>query len=113
MAKAYYALAGNPHIPKLPVNLQVSPNFPNPFNQSTKIRFKLDAPAIIEISIYNIIGEQIDKLILGNKEMGIIHEVEIPLPSGTASGIYFYRIKVRNLQNGNIEIQTGKMVFTK
>jgi len=65
-------------------------NFPNPFNPSTKIKYSLAQNSHVQITIYNIHGEEIERLVDEKMKAGI-HELEFRgeyLPSG----IYFYRI---------------------
>ncbi|MBD3341073.1 MAG: T9SS type A sorting domain-containing protein, partial [Candidatus Lokiarchaeota archaeon] len=45
-------------------------NYPNPFNQSTTIRFALPRESIVNLTIYNMLGKQIKKLI-NNKRMSM------------------------------------------
>ncbi|MDR3666757.1 MAG: hypothetical protein P4L35_07940 [Ignavibacteriaceae bacterium] len=50
------------------VNITITPeafsigNYPNPFNPSTKIRYTIPSESMINLEIYNIIGEKIDEL---------------------------------------------------
>jgi mannan endo-1,4-beta-mannosidase len=46
----------------LPAALTLSQNYPNPFNSTTIIPFSLDKESLINIRIYNIIGQIVTKL---------------------------------------------------
>ena len=100
----------------LPVRYYLHQNYPNPFNPNTIIKFDLPARSQVEVSIYDVNGKLVKKLINDQKEAGY-HSIEW---NGTdtygrkvSSGIYFYRISAKNLRNGSEFIQTKKMVLLK
>ncbi len=80
-------------------------NYPNPFNPTTFINYQLAKPGFVTITIYNMLGIEIAKLVNEKKPAGS-YEIEF---DGTdlTSGIYLYRI-----QTGNF-IETKKMVLMK
>jgi hypothetical protein len=88
----------------IPDNMQIF-NYPNPFNSTTVISFALKIPQIIEIRIYNIIGQLIYTFSLGDIESGI-HQVEWDA-SDYSSGIYFYSIPIGQ------SLKIGKMILIK
>ena len=76
-------------------------NFPNPFNPSTKIGYKLKERGYVKVMVYDIKGELVSVLV--NKEQNAgYYEVDfvgnglpsIPNAPQLASGIYLYRIEV-------------------
>ena len=80
-------------------------NYPNPFNPVTVIKYQLAKPGFATISIYNMLGVEITKLVNEEKSAGS-YEVEYGA-AHLPSGIYFYR-----LQAGSF-VDTKKMVFMK
>jgi len=73
--------------PKQPILYQ---NYPNPFNPQTTIRFQLPRAVQINLTLYNILGQNIKTLASGIREAGV-HSVILEadnLPSGT----YLYRL---------------------
>lgn len=79
----------------LPIEYSLAQNYPNPFNPSTEIAFDLPKNAHVELSVFNILGQQVTNLLSGDMPAGS-HQV---MWDGTdsdggsvASGIYFYRI---------------------
>ncbi|TFB08757.1 choice-of-anchor D domain-containing protein, partial [Candidatus Marinimicrobia bacterium MT.SAG.2] len=89
----------------IPENYSLLQNFPNPFNPVTTIRFGLPKESKVNLSIYNILGEKLESIILGQKPAGY-HKV-IWNASNVSSGIYFYRLEAGDF------VQTRKMVLLK
>jgi hypothetical protein len=74
----------------LPVTGQLYQNYPNPFNPVTKIKFALPQTSITKLTIYDLLGREVNTLI--NQELSAgYHEVELNA-GNIPSGIYFYRI---------------------
>ncbi len=80
----------------LPKSIELYQNYPNPFNPSTTISFSLPERSDIDLSVFNLIGQNVATLVAENMTAG--HHVVIW--DGTdsngdlvASGIYFYRIR--------------------
>jgi uncharacterized protein YjiK len=88
-----------------PSVFQVFPNYPNPFNPSTSIRYQLPVHSDVEISIFNNLGREIVTLVSEAQSAGH-HQVEWDA-SGYASGIYYYVIKANSYQD------VKKMVLIK
>ncbi len=93
----------------LPLRMNMM-NYPNPFNPETTIRYELPVSEAVELSIYNIKGELVKRLISETLPAGS-HEVvwlgTNNSGSVCASGIYFLR-----LQSSNDEI-TRRMVLLR
>lgn len=79
--------------------------YPNPFNQSTAIRFDLPKEGVVRLIVYNIQGSEAAKLIDEYKPAGF-HEIIFD-GSDLSSGIYFARLVTDDYQ------QTKKMVLMK
>uniref|UniRef100_A0A7V2ZHI1 T9SS type A sorting domain-containing protein n=1 Tax=Ignavibacterium album TaxID=591197 RepID=A0A7V2ZHI1_9BACT len=68
----------------------LSPNYPNPFNPSTKIDFNLTEKTFVRITLYDITGREIKKIIDEEMEAG---NYTVSLNSeGIGSGVYFYEM---------------------
>lgn len=83
---------------------QLLPNYPNPFNGTTKICFNITSPQLVKIKIFDNCGKCV-------KEKNIIAKMgynEYHFHSeNLSSGIYFYRIS-----NGDLSL-TNKMILVK
>jgi flagellar hook assembly protein FlgD len=69
-------------------------NYPNPFNPSTTIKFTLTSAVLVQLEIYNMIGEKVATLINETVNAGT-HNV-IWDASNMASGIYLYQLRSGN-----------------
>lgn len=83
----------------------VCQNYPNPFNSATKIFFNLSSSQHIEINLYNMSGQLIEKIYKGNLLKG---DQQINYrPRFLSSGLYFYKITAEN------DFQIGRMLYLK
>ncbi len=89
----------------IPKEFVLYPNYPNPFNPSTKIVFAIPKAGIVKISVFNVLGETV-KIVSENLFSAGKHEVEFN-GSELSSGVYFYRLQYNNT------IENGKMILLK
>ena len=85
-------------------------NYPNPFNTSTTIRYQLYQPTIVNISIYNIIGQHIIELVNEYQDAGyylVSWNGKNQSGNMVASGIYLCHIQAGRYEN------TMRMLFLK
>ncbi len=75
----------------LPTDFALSQNYPNPFNPTTTISFALPKSSPVTLSVYNILGQEVARLVDGPMAAGT-HQVTFEA-SNMASGIYFYRLQ--------------------
>jgi hypothetical protein len=102
--------AAGPTTELLPDRFYLSANYPNPFNQSTIIKFGLPVPGHVELSIYNIVGQKVVTLLDQDYQAGnhvVAWNGENADGRSVSSGIYFYRVKSREF------MQIRKMVLLK
>ncbi|MCH7955307.1 MAG: T9SS type A sorting domain-containing protein [Candidatus Marinimicrobia bacterium] len=88
-----------------PLSYQLSQNYPNPFNPVTTISYVLPTTSKVLLVIYNLLGEEIARLVDGIQPEGV-HQITWDA-SGVSSGIYFYRIHAGEF------IQTRKMLLLR
>jgi hypothetical protein len=89
----------------LPAQYSLNQNFPNPFNPSTTIKFSLQEDGMVEMKIYNILGNEVASIVNGFYKAGE-HSIDFNA-AGLSSGVYFYTIKSKNFT------QTKKMILLK
>ncbi|MFC1492490.1 T9SS type A sorting domain-containing protein [candidate division KSB1 bacterium] len=74
----------------IPREFYLYSNFPNPFNPVTNFRYQIPKAAHVTLVIYNIMGQEISRLVDEAKPMGF-HIVKWDA-GRQASGTYFYKI---------------------
>ena len=82
--------------PTLPKIYALKQNYPNPFNPTTTITFNLPKSGYVEITVYNMLGQSICKLLAEEYVAGIhsvIWDGRDDLGIEVSSGIYFYSIQ--------------------
>jgi|GEM_PF-6189903 len=89
----------------LPETVALHPNFPNPFNPSTRIRYEIPEAQHVLLNVYDIKGYLVETLVDMQQNAGK-YEVMFS-PDGLPSGLYLYR-----LQTGKFS-DTGQMLFLK
>ena len=78
-----------------PNDFLVCNNYPNPFNPETTIKFQTVKSGKIEVSVYNILGVEVDKLVDNQFIEAGGHFIKWDA-SGCPSGLYLIRLKVGN-----------------
>ncbi|KAA3598082.1 MAG: choice-of-anchor D domain-containing protein [Calditrichaeota bacterium] len=94
----------------IPKDFILLPNYPNPFNPSTKITFGIPEKSSVRLEIFNVLGQKVRTLVeaelspsfytfewKGTDEFG----------SSVSSGVYFYRLST------NEQVFNRKMLFVK
>jgi len=81
------SVAENPPVPE---KIEIFNSYPNPFNGSSTIRYRLTEPADVNLSIYNLRGQKVYNLVEGRFDAGI-HSVDWNAPD-VPSGVYFARL---------------------
>jgi len=75
----------------LPANFKLYPNYPNPFNPSTKIKFDIQKSSFTNITVFDILGKEVSTLVNEQLKSGS-YEVNFD-GTNLPSGVYFYRIE--------------------
>ncbi len=81
-------------------------NYPNPFNPTTLISYRLSMASRVELSVFNALGQKIRTLAQGQQQSGM-HTVVFNA-GNLPSGIYFYRLRI---EQGLV--RTGKMLLLR
>ncbi len=71
-------------------------NFPNPFSKETIIPFYIKDDGLVKLSIFNVLGEEIEILINEGRKAGL-HSVEFS--SKLPAGNYYYRLQTENFSS--------------
>ena len=98
------------HQEDLASGFELYPNYPNPFNPSTTIRYSIGQPGKVSLTIYDILGRKVVTL-LDSYQSGGLHEITWEaanqIGDRVPSGIYFCHLKTPE------GIRTRKMILLK
>ncbi|QXD16477.1 S8 family serine peptidase [Rhodocaloribacter litoris] len=75
----------------MPVAYALLPNYPNPFNPQTEIRFALPEESAVELVVYDVMGREVARLVDGVMPSGY-HRVGFDA-GDLPSGLYVYRLR--------------------
>lgn len=100
----------NDNVSLIPTETKLLPNYPNPFNPSTTLKFNIEKSGKVRLSIYNIIGEEV-KVIVNSHLANGSYEYDWDGKNNNgeiqSSGIYIVRLATHN------KILTNKLVMLK
>ena len=74
-------------------------NYPNPFNPSTSIVYELSSAGIVELGVFNMLGQQVASLIDGHVDAGSHNAVWNSIDANgneVSSGIYILKLTTSN-----------------
>lgn len=98
-------VTGVDEITNLPYEFSLKQNYPNPFNPSTVIKYSIAKTSFVNLTVFNVLGEEVKKLIDMEESAGT-YQINFNA-SSLPSGIYFYRIMAGNF------VETKKMILLK
>jgi hypothetical protein len=85
------ASVNNELVAGLPEKFDLKPNYPNPFNPSTRISFDLPESAEVRLTVFDVLGRQVANLVNQPMKAGS-HTVNFDAQR-LASGVYIYRLE--------------------
>ena len=98
-----------------PGNYVLYQNYPNPFNPETKIEYQIKNDGIVKLTVFDILGREVKVLVNEKKNTGkyfIDWKGENSNGEKVSSGIYFYKMEVRE-NKGGFYSQTKKLIIIK
>jgi hypothetical protein len=95
---------------EVPSDFHLAPNYPNPFNPSTTIRFSVPSESRVTVKVYDQLGRVVATLADRNFSPGSYEARWDAI--GMASGLYFSRVEATNT-SGERFVGTRKMILMK
>ena len=86
----------------------LSDNYPNPFNSSTNIQYRLGTADFVTLKVFNVLGNEVTTLVNGFQEAGT-YTVPFSVASNLSPGssVYYYRLEVGTF------VSTKQMILMK
>ena len=82
-----------------PTSFRLAQNIPNPFNPSTTIEFSVPSAGFVELAIFNVSGQLINRIVGGELQAGDYHATWNGTDAAgrsVASGVYVYRLHTKH-----------------
>ncbi|MDP2301916.1 MAG: glycoside hydrolase family 2 TIM barrel-domain containing protein [Ignavibacteria bacterium] len=80
----------------IPDEYLVKQNYPNPFNPETTIEYQIPSTGMVELKVYNVLGEEVTTVVNEFKNAGT-YKVNFN-GSELSSGVYFYELRADNFK---------------
>lgn len=93
-----------------PETFELTTNYPNPFNPSTKIEYSLGVQSHVQIVVYDLVGREVKALVDKTQPAGdhsVLWDGTDAANQPVASGIYLYQIQTEHYQ------ESKKMMLLK
>ena len=100
----------DPAQPLVPAVYSLSQNYPNPFNPSTTIRYNLPKQQHVSLTVYNVLGQQVRKLVDGVRPAGdnfVLWSGANDAGQTVSTGVYFYQLVTED------RVESKKMIMLK
>ncbi|MFI5145094.1 MAG: T9SS type A sorting domain-containing protein [Ignavibacteria bacterium] len=103
--KHFYLIGVIPISDKVPEKYLLYQNYPNPFNPSTIIKYQIVRKGLVNLTVYDAIGRQVETLVSLSQNPGT-YEVQWNA-AAYPSGVYFYKLSTDGYS------ETKKLVLLK
>lgn len=101
---------------EVPLDYMLYQNYPNPFNPGTEIRFDIPEYSNVKIIVWNVLGQKIRTLVEANLDPGrksVKWDGRDEEGNLVGSGVYFYTMYAKSLEDGREFTMTRKAVLMK
>jgi hypothetical protein len=93
-----------------PEKFELFQNYPNPFNPSTTVSYQLTANSRVNLKIYNMLGQEVESLVDGDRLAG--YQQEVWNATRYSSGVYIYSL-VATDDHGSQQVARKRMLLLK
>jgi hypothetical protein len=100
----------------LPLDYMLYQNYPNPFNPGTEIKFDIPEYSTVKIIVWNILGQKVRTLVEANLDPGrksVRWDGRDDAGNPVGSGVYFYTMYAKSLEDGREFTMTRKAILMK
>ncbi|MBI5470860.1 MAG: T9SS type A sorting domain-containing protein, partial [Ignavibacteriae bacterium] len=94
-----------------PTQFALHPNYPNPFNPTTQIKFDLPEASHITLAVYDVLGRKVAELVNGQVVEG--YHTATWNAGSVASGVYFARFTATDATGAVKLAKVMKLLFAK
>lgn len=94
-----------------PTAIRLLPNYPNPFNPVTNLRFETEQAGFVTIQVFDTQGRLVREVVQNQLYNAGFHVLGFD-GSGLASGQYLYQLRF-NALDGNSSLQSGSFTLVK
>ena len=100
-----------------PERFRLKQNYPNPFNPETRIEYQIPESGLVQVKIYNLIGQEISTLVREQKGPGsysVVWDGKDDSGVQVSSGVYIYQITVQPNSPGSRPFQkNARMILLR
>ena len=93
-----------------PERFELFQNYPNPFNPATAISYQLSANSLVNLKIFNLLGQEVASLVDANRLPG--YHQETWDATRYSSGMYIYQL-IATDERGQKQIARRRMMLLK
>lgn len=100
----------------VPLDYMLYQNYPNPFNPGTEIRFDIPEYSSVKIIVWNVLGQKVRTLVEANLDPGrksVKWDGKDEQGNPVGSGVYFYTMYAKSLEDGREFTMTRKAILMK
>ena len=97
--------------PTAPTSLALLGNRPNPLRSKTSVYFTLPRPADVSLEVFDLQGRLVTKQDYGQRPAGASHVIFGG--EGMQSGLYMYRLRVKDELGGYATTRAGRMMLIR
>ncbi|MGE5499077.1 MAG: M12 family metallo-peptidase [Syntrophothermus sp.] len=101
---------------KIPETYALLGNYPNPFNPTTTIRYAIPKQSLVEVKIFNIMGNEIKSFTMNSQSAGyynLLWDGKNTNNEQVSSGTYIYRLRAVPYEGGEVFEKSTKMLLVK
>ncbi|MBN4081448.1 T9SS type A sorting domain-containing protein [Caldithrix abyssi] len=100
----------------VPETFSLTPNYPNPFNPTTIIKYSLPEASAVSLVVYDLKGNEITKWTQNNAPAGYRRQTwngKDRHGHSVPAGVYIYKLTAKSTESGQVFTESRKMILLK